>query len=154
MVAGQHRIQRVPGNDRRRHSSIVTVTAVPAVKVKPSKVDMSDVKVETMRGSGPGGQHRNKTESAVRLTHEPTGIVVYEASNRSQHVNMAAAWEELETRLADARSERQAGRINDRRVSQTGDGRRFTHTGWRDETVDRETGRQWRMRDWLKGRWD
>lgn len=129
-----HRIQRVPSNEKhgRRHSSTVTVIAAgQAAQVKVS-IDRTQVRVDTLRGTGPGGQHRNKTDSGVRLTHTPTGTVVSATEDRSQHVNRTVAWGRLQAALEDRERGRQSAELGAGRRAQFGGVRDWTWVGWRD----------------------
>jgi len=100
--AGVHRLVRISPFDSnaRRHTSFASLDVYPVIDDR-IKIDIaeSDVRVDTMRASGAGGQHVNKTESAIRLTHIPTGVMVYSQSDRSQHRNRAIAWDMLRARL-------------------------------------------------------
>ena len=134
-LAGVHRVQRVPATEKRgrRHSSNITVVAIDQDRTERAGLDRSQVRVDTFRATGPGGQHRNKTDSAVRLTHIPTGVVVTATEDRSQHVNRRVAWERLDAALAErdqtsAHESRNAGR-----AATFDQARTFTWTGWRDE---------------------
>jgi peptide chain release factor 2 len=103
--AGVHRLVRISPYDAnaRRHTSFSSISVYPAVD-DDIKIDIaeSDVRVDTMRSGGAGGQHVNKTESAVRLTHIPTGIAVVSQGDRSQHKNRAEAWRMLRAKLYEA----------------------------------------------------
>jgi len=100
--AGVHRLVRISPFDSnaRRHTSFASVDVYPVIDDRIKiEIPESEVRVDTMRASGAGGQHVNKTESAIRLTHIPTGIMVYSQTDRSQHRNRAIAWDMLRARL-------------------------------------------------------
>ncbi|MBD3670926.1 MAG: peptide chain release factor 1 [Gammaproteobacteria bacterium] len=108
--SGAHRVQRVPETESqgRIHTSACTVAVLPEVdEVEGIDINPSDLKVDTFRASGAGGQHVNKTDSAIRLTHLPTGVVVECQEERSQHKNRAKAMALLKSRLLAAKQEKQ-----------------------------------------------
>jgi peptide chain release factor 1 len=116
--SGVHRVQRVPDTETqgRIHTSAATVAVLPQVEDVDVDIKDQDLRIETMRAGGAGGQHVNKTESAIRITHIPTGIVVMMQDSRSQHKNRASAMNILRSRIYDAERQRQeAARSADRK---------------------------------------
>ena len=124
--SGVHRVQRVPATETqgRIHTSAATVAVLPVAQEIDFEIDEADLKVDTMRSSGAGGQHVNKTESAIRITHLPTGVVVAMQEERSQHRNRAKAMALLRSRILDAQNQKaDAERAKERR-EQVGSGDR------------------------------
>jgi peptide chain release factor 1 len=124
--SGVHRVQRVPATESqgRIHTSTASVVVRPEVENVEVELDMNDVRVDVYRSSGPGGQSVNTTDSAVRLTHEPTGIVVTCQNEKSQHQNKDSAMRVLRARLHELELERQAAALGEQRMSAIGTGDR------------------------------
>jgi len=124
--SGGHRVQRVPATETqgRIHTSAATVAVMPEVAASDVEINPSDVRVDTYRASGAGGQHVNKTDSAVRLTHLPTGIVVECQDARSQHKNREQAWRVLAARIKDKQVREQQAKEASERKSLIGSGDR------------------------------
>ncbi len=123
---GPHRVQRVPATESqgRIHTSAATVTVLPEAEEVDVEVDEKDLKVDVYRSSGPGGQSVNTTDSAVRITHLPTGIVVSMQNEKSQIQNRAQAMVVLRARLLKAEQDRNAEEMSRQRKSQVGGGGR------------------------------
>ena len=124
--SGVHRVQRVPDTESsgRIHTSTATVAVLPVVEDVEIEINPADVKMEVFRSSGAGGQHINKTSSAVRLIHEPTGIVVECQTERSQFQNRDNAMKMLRTKLYEIEKQKQDSEISNARKSQVGSGDR------------------------------
>ncbi len=124
--SGVHRVQRVPETETqgRIHTSTVTVAVLPEAEEVEVQIDPKDLKIDTYRSSGAGGQHINKTESAIRITHLPTGLVVECQDERSQYKNKDKAMRVLRSRLLERSQEAQDREIASARRSQVGTGDR------------------------------
>ena len=125
--SGTHRVQRVPETESqgRIHTSAATVAIIPVEEDgEPVEVNPADLRVDTFRSSGAGGQHVNKTDSAIRITHLPTGVVVESQTERSQHANRDKAMKRLRAMLAEAEAERRAAATAATRKLQVGSGDR------------------------------
>lgn len=154
---GGMRWQRVPPNDKRGrvHTSTVTVAVLPEPTELQIKIDPRDLEWSTCRGSGPGGQNRNMTDSAVQIRHLPSGLIVRCETERSQHQNRSTALAVLRARLWEAeRSKVEGDRDSERRrqvgSGQRGDKRRTIRC--QDGTVhDHVTGKRWSFRDYERG---
>jgi len=124
--SGVHRVQRVPDTETqgRIHTSAATVAVLPEAEDVDVAIKNDDLRIETMRAQGAGGQHVNKTESAIRITHIPTGIVVMMQDSRSQHKNRASAMNILRSRIYDAERQRLDSERSAERKGQVGSGDR------------------------------
>ena len=124
--SGAHRVQRVPQTETqgRIHTSAATVAVLPEIEETQIEINPADLKIDTYRSSGAGGQHVNKTESAIRITHVPTGVVVECQEERSQHKNRAKAMALLGSRLLDAKRSKQESEMAATRKKLVGSGDR------------------------------
>ena len=156
LLTGTHRIQRIPSNSNRRHTSTATVVALDPDPEPDIVIDATEIRIKTKRGSGPGGQHRNVTDSAVEVLHMPTGIVVQIDSGRSQHQNKDRAIGVLAERLTrlerqQAKRERNAGRLkqvaNAERPSKD-----WTWNTQRGEVLCHSTGKRYDLARFKQGR--
>ncbi|HEY2744888.1 MAG TPA: peptide chain release factor-like protein, partial [Polyangia bacterium] len=156
---GGHRWQRVPPNERRGrvHTSTITVAVLPEPSAVEVRVDERDLDWSTCRGTGAGGQKRNKTESTVLLTHRPSGLQVRCESSRSQQHNRALALVLLRARLWAAERERVSSARAAERQAQKGSGmrgdKRRTIRCQDGVVTDHLLGKRWPLRDYLRGEW-
>ena len=159
--SGVHRVQRVPDTESsgRIHTSTATVAVLPVVEDVEIDINPSDIKMEVFRSSGAGGQHINKTSSAVRLIHEPTGIVVECQTERSQFQNKDNAMRMLKTKLYDIEKQKQDSAVANARKSQVGSGDRSekirTYNYPQGRVTDHRIGLSiYQMEDFLNGNLD
>jgi peptide chain release factor 2 len=119
--SGVHRVQRVPATESggRIHTSAATVAVLPQAEDVDVEIGPQDIRIDTMRASGAGGQHVNTTDSAVRITHVPTGIVVACQNQRSQHKNRAEAMKQLKAKLYEAELQRREAQANAENAAKT-----------------------------------
>jgi peptide chain release factor 1 len=158
--AGGHRWQRIPPTEKRGRVQSSTITV--AVLEQPTEVqvqlDPRDLEWSTCRGSGAGGQHRNKTETAVQLRHLPTGLMVRCESERSQDQNKRTALALLRARLWAAEREKVSSARAANRKAQVGSGqrgdKRRTIRVQDGHVTDHITGRRWELKAYLRGQWD
>jgi len=151
---GTHRVQRIPKRASARHTSTATVAILDGFEIEVEPLDEADLAERYTRGSGKGGQHRNKTDSCVVLTHIPTGLEA-RVDGRNQWQNRQEARRVLAGRVAAVeegeglriRNAQRNGQIDSERSAKS-----FTHNTQRDEVVDHSTGRAWRLRDFSKGK--
>jgi peptide chain release factor 1 len=124
--SGVHRVQRVPETETsgRIHTSAATVAVLPEAKEVDININKNDLKIDTFRASGPGGQHVNKADTAIRIVHEPTGIKVSCQDEKSQHKNKERAMKILRSRLLAKKKEEQQEKIDARRKKMVGSGDR------------------------------
>jgi len=154
--AGGHRWQRIPPTEKRGRVQTSTVT-VAIFEIKDSKnPDLTDIEIRTTRGTGPGGQHKNTTESCVIATHRPTGLQA-RADMRSQHQSKAMALKILTAKLLDRDKQiTQETQAADRR-KQVGSGMRGdkirTYSSRHNHVVDHRTGKRWKLNAWIRGEW-
>jgi len=159
-LAGVHRVQRIPKSDRRgrRHTSTATLAVLAGMRHVEVEMFDADVEVFTYRGHGKGGQHRNKTDSAVRLVHRATNTVVVVERGRSQWHNLQEARNELARQLLDSAHREASSQMSVERNRQIAPGERpvkqFTHNEQRSEVVAHETSESWRWSDFYRGRLD
>ncbi len=147
--SGVHRVQRVPATERsgRVHTSTASVAVLPIVEAKAVQLKEGDLEVTFSRAGGPGGQNVNKVESAVRIVHKPTGIMVSCREERTQHANREKAMEILRAKLFEIQREQAVGSVGDIRKAQIGTADRSekirTYNFPDDRITDHRIGKKW-----------
>lgn len=147
--SGVHRVQRVPVTERqgRIHTSTASVVVLPVVEAKQIDIKESDLEVSFSRAGGPGGQNVNKVETAVRILHKPTGLVVSCRVERSQHANRERALEILRSKLFEIQKEQAVGSVSEIRKAQIGSAERAekirTYNFPQDRLTDHRLNKKW-----------
>ena len=147
--SGVHRVQRVPKTEKsgRVHTSTASVVIFPEVEAKEIPINPSDLEISFFRSSGPGGQNVNKVETAVRIVHKPTGVVVASQAERSQTANRESAMSVLRSKIFEARRVEEVAKLRGLRQEQIGAGERAekirTYNFPDDRITDHRIGKKW-----------
>ncbi|MBN2198023.1 PCRF domain-containing protein [Candidatus Wolfebacteria bacterium] len=146
---GVHRVQRIPKTEKsgRVHTSTASVAIIPEIEEKELQINPNDIEISFFRSSGPGGQNVNKVETAVRITHKPTGIIVSSQAGRSQHANRETAMNILRAKLYEQKIIKEQGELGGLRREQIGTADRSekvrTYNFPDDRITDHRIGKKW-----------
>jgi peptide chain release factor 1 len=158
---GVHRVQRIPKTEKngRVHTSTITVAALPKIESAEFKINPADLRFDTARSSGPGGQNVNKVETAVRVTHIPSGLVVFCQTQRSQSQNKEKALELLKAKLYEMEQNRQNSQVDQQRRLQTKGAERSekirTYNFPQNRITDHRIGKSWQnLQEIMEGKMD
>lgn len=155
--AGVHRVQRIPATEKsgRIHTSTASIAVLPQAKEGEIKINPKDIKIDTLRAGGPGGQNVNKVETAVRITHLPTGIVVNCQTERFQQRNKEKAMQILESKILDLKTKEEAEKLGAERKSQIGSAERSekirTYNFPQDRVTDHRIKKSWHNLEKIMG---
>lgn len=149
-LAGTHVVQRIPRGSSARHTSSAVVLVRKKEEEVHVEVNPADVRIDRYRGTGKGGQHRNKVSTAVRVVHKPTGIIITRESGRSQSANLDSAMSQLRSELTSRANRDAHSKISADRV--VGEDKTFTHNHQRSEVTHHVSGKTWRTKDWATGK--
>jgi len=147
--SGVHRVQRIPETEKsgRVHTSTASVAILPEIEPQQFEINQNDIEITFSRAGGPGGQNVNKVETAVRVTHKPTGIVISSRSERSQHANREAAMTILRAKLYEQKQEEETKRLGSDRKAQIGTADRSekirTYNFPQDRITDHRIKKKW-----------
>lgn len=153
-LEGVHTIQRIPKGSAARHTSSATVVVRDKVKVNAVDISLDDVRIDRYRGHGKGGQNRNKVSTAIRVVHQPTGIIITRESGRSQDANLESAMAQLREELQSREQAKAHAVLTDSRAVLDNGAKAFTHNTQRGEVVHHATGKRWSIKVWNSGRVD
>ncbi len=151
--AGVHRVQRIPTTEKsgRTHTSTASVVVLPEASETEIKINPNDIKIDVLRASGPGGQYVNRRESAVRITHRPTGIMVFCQEERTQQANKERAMKVLRARLLAKKKAEEMARLGDQRRQQIGSSMRAekirTYNFPQNRITDHRINKSWHQLD-------
>lgn len=153
-MEGVHTVTRIPKGSSSRHTSSATVVVIDPQKAEVSEgeINDNDLRIDRYRGTGSGGQRKNKVSTAVRLVHVPTGITITRETGRSQIDNLESAKEQLRIELRGLAKKARKEEIDAQRNILEDRSRSFTHNYQRGEVVDHSSGKRWTIKQWNSGK--